>query len=75
MRVAFVQVLPPKCRKCVMLLGDMRQRLYSEPFDLEDRGFDVTDRVFHLDTVYRSTARDRRILAKPSWRDCGTREP
>jgi len=55
-RVAFIQALSRKCRKSVMLLGDMRQRLYSEPFDFEDRGFDIATRVFHLDTVYRSTA-------------------
>ena len=54
-RASFLQALSIGRRKWVMLLGDPRQRLYSEPFDLEARGFDVTGRVFHLDTVYRST--------------------
>jgi hypothetical protein len=54
-RAAFLQALSKGRRKWVMLLGDPRQRLYSEPFDLEARGFEVTGRVFHLDTVYRTT--------------------
>lgn len=77
-RLAFVQTLSRKCRKRLMLLGDMEQRIYSFPCDLEDMGFEFGNRVFELDTVYRSTLEitqlGRAILASAG-QDGGGRLP
>jgi hypothetical protein len=54
-RLAFVAELARDNPEHLMLLGDVRQRIYSEPFDLEDLGVDVEGRVYCLGTAYRTT--------------------
>ncbi len=74
-RLAFIQTLARGCRKQLMLLGDMDQRIYEFPCDLEDLGFEFGDRVFDLGTVYRSTLEitklGRAILASHGGSEAG----
>jgi superfamily I DNA/RNA helicase len=54
-RLAFLQALIESGCNDAMLLADSSQRIYGEPFDLEDLGFDFAGREFHLETAYRTT--------------------
>jgi hypothetical protein len=54
-RLALVRALAGKGRDSLTLLGDMNQRIYGEPLDLEDLHISVEGRTFTLATGYRTT--------------------
>jgi len=66
-RLALIRLLAGKGRDGLTLLGDMNQRIYAEPFDLEDMHISVEGRTFTLVAGYRTTREiagfGQRILA------------
>ena len=66
-RLALVRALAGKGRNSLTLLGDMNQRIYGEPLDLEDLHISVEGRTFTLAAGYRTTREiaefGQRILA------------
>lgn len=54
-RLALVKALAGDGADSLTMLGDTDQRIYNEPLDLEDFGFDFEDRVIVLETGYRTT--------------------
>ena len=66
-RLALIRLLAGKGRDSPTLLGDMNQRIYGEPLDLEDMHISVEGRTFTLASRYRTTREiagfGQRILA------------
>jgi len=66
-RLALIRLLAGKGRDSLTLLGDMNQRIYGEPLDLEDLHISVEGRAFALAAGYRTTREiaefGQRILA------------
>jgi hypothetical protein len=66
-RLALIRLLAGKGRDSLTLLGDMNQRIYGEPLDLEDLHISVEGRTFTLSAGYRTTREiaefGQRILA------------
>ena len=66
-RLALIRLLAGKGRDSLTLLGDMNQRIYGEPLDLEDMHISVEGRTFTLASRYRTTREiagfGQRILA------------
>ena len=54
-RLALIRLLAGKGRDSLTLLGDMNQRIYGEPLDLEDLHISVEGRTFTLASGYRTT--------------------
>jgi len=54
-RLALIRLLAGKGRDSLTLLGDMNQRIYGEPLDLEDLHISVEGRTFSLAAGYRTT--------------------
>ncbi len=54
-KLAFVNALAARCPRGVMLLGDMQQRIYGGALHFDDLGLDFGERIFTLDTAYRTT--------------------
>ena len=54
-RLALISLLAGKGCDSLTMLGDMNQRIYGEPLDLEDLQISVEGRTFTLQSGYRTT--------------------
>jgi len=54
-RLALIRLLAGKGRDSLTLLGDMNQRIYGEPLDLEELHISVEGRTLSLAAGYRTT--------------------
>ncbi len=54
-RLALIRLLAGKGRDSLTLLGDMNQRIYGEPLDLEEPHISVEGRTLSLAAGYRTT--------------------
>ena len=74
-RLALIRLLAGKGRDSLTLLGDMNQRIYGEPLDLEDLHISVEGRTFTLAVGIPDDAGDRRVRAADPARGGGRGSP